>query len=100
LRRNARHIAATSASLNSPGRALSGKRWVAGAPNSLIKSHFLTSELALAGGTARELDLWKPERLVLARPFGRHIGESSYARSVRKPSINSGLDQIGRQERE
>ena len=35
---------------------------------------------------------------MLARPFGRHIAQPDNSHSVRKPSINGCLDEIGREE--
>ena len=40
------------------------------------------------------------KHLALARPFGRQVAEAGHSHSVRKPSINGCLDEIGREEGE
>jgi hypothetical protein len=40
----------------------------------------------------------KPEYLVLARPFGRQIGEADNSHAMRETSFDRSLDQFGREE--
>src|SRR6516165_9789103 len=40
----------------------------------------------------------KPERLVLAGPFGRQIGEADNSHAMRKASFDRSLDKVGREE--
>jgi hypothetical protein len=43
---------------------------------------------------------WHSKHLALARPFGRQVGETGNSHAVREPSINSRLDEVGREEGE
>jgi hypothetical protein len=49
-------------------------------------------------GSNEELLGRKPEHLVLARPFGRQVGEADYSHAMRKASFDRRLDEVGCEE--
>ena len=51
-------------------------------------------------GSNGELLARKPEHLVLARPFGRQIGEADNSHAMRKAAFDRRLDEVGREEGE